>query len=173
MDRFVEENYSKPSKLPLILVALKEHHPTFINISSNAFLMKEGIKGDYNAFTLEQLREKTWEILEPHYLAKIADYLKRFEQAKANDTGSASLAVISKAISEHRVETLFIDVDKIIPGKVLPESGKIFDRDISNPGIGDVLDELVQLALKSKSEVVVLPSAFMPDHTGIAAIFRF
>ena len=173
VDRFVEENYSKPSKLPLILVALKEHHPTFINISSNAFLMKEGIKGDYNAFTLEQLREKTWEILEPHYLAKVAGYLKRFEQAKANDTGSASLAVISKAISEHRVETLFIDVDKIIPGKVMPESGKIFDRDISNPDIGDVLDELAQLALKSKSEVVVLPSAFMPDHTGIAAIFRF
>lgn len=173
IDRFVEEKYSKPSKLPLILVALKEHHPTFANVSNNPYLLEDGIKGEYTSFTLEQLREKTWEILEPLYLAKTQDHVKRFEQAKADGTGSDSLAVISKAIFENRVETLFLDVDKIIPGKISPETGKIFDRNIDNPDIGDVLDELAQLALKSKSEVVVLPSALMPGTTGISAIFRY
>lgn len=173
VDRFVAEKYSKPFKLPLILVALKEHHPTFAKVSSNPYLLKEGIKGEYTSFSLEQLREKTWEILEPLYLAKTQDYLKRFEQAKAGDIGSDSLAVIGKAIFENRVATLFIDVDKIIPGRVSLQTGKIFDRSIDNPDVGDVLDELAQLALKAKSEVVVLPPEIMPSKTGIAAIFRF
>ena len=173
IDRFVEEKYSRLTKLPLILVALKEHHPTFANVSSNPYLLKDGIKGEYTSMTLEQLREKTWEILEPLYLAKMQDYRARFEQAKADGSGSDSLAVISKAIIENRVDTLLIDVDKIIPGRISSDTGKIYDRNIDNPDIGDVLDKLTQLALKGKSEVVVFPSAMMPSKTGIAAIFRF
>ncbi len=173
VDRYVEEKFSTPSKLPLILVVLDEHQTNFTDISNNPFLIEDGIKGDYTAFTLEQLREKTWEILKPLYLAKMQNYVMRFEQAKADASGSDSLALISKAIFENRVDTLFIDVNIIIPGKVSPQTGKIFDRNIDEPDTGDVLDELAQLALKSKSEVVVLPQEVMPGKTGIAAILRY
>ena len=173
IDRFVAEKYSKPLKLPLILVALKEHHPTFANISDNPYLLSEGIKGEYTSFTLEELRLKTWEILEPIYLAKMQAHANRFEQANADGTGSDSLAVISKAIMENRVETLLLDANVIVPGKVLLDTGKILDRNIANPDIGDVLDALAQQALKGKSEVVVLPAGIMPGKTGIAAIFRY
>lgn len=173
VDHYVEETYSKPSKLPLILVALKEHHPTFAEVSSNPYLLPEGIKGEYSAFTLEQLRAKTWEILDPLYQAKVQAYVAQFEQARANGIATDSLAVISKAIFENRVATLFVDVDRIIPGKISPQSGKILDRSLTNPDIGDVLDELAQLALRGGSDVVVLPTATMPGDTGIAAIFRY
>lgn len=170
---YVLETYSKPSKLPLILVALKEHHATFAEVSDNPYLLPEGIRGEYSAFSLEQLREKTWEILEPMYLTKMKRYVERFEQAKANGNGTDSLALISKAIFENRVDTLFVDVDRIIPGKISLQTGKILDRSLANPDIGDVLDELAQLALRGGSDVVVLPSAWMPGETGIAAIFRY
>ncbi len=173
VDRFVLETYSKPSKLPLILVALKEHHATFTEVSDNPYLLPEGIRGEYSAFSLEQLREKTWEILEPMYLAKMKRYVERFEQAKANGNGTDSLVLISKAIFENRVDTLFVDVDRIIPGKISLKDGKVLDRNLANPDIGDVLDELAQLALRGGSDVVVLPSALMPGETGIAAIFRY
>jgi hypothetical protein len=173
VDRFVEEQYSKPSKLPLILVALKEHHPTFAAVSNNHCLLKEGIKGEYMSLSLAQLREKTWEIIEPIYLAKIQENMLRFEQAKAGNTASDSLAVVSKAIFENRVETLFVDAERTIPGKVSPETGEILERSLDNPDIGDVLDTLAQLALQSKSEVIMLPSAAMPGTAGIAAIFRY
>ena len=170
---FVDENYSKPLKLPLILVALQEHHSTFAKISNNPYLVKDGIKGEYSSFSLEQLREKTWALLEPIYLAQMQEHLHHFEQAKASGLGSDSLAVISKAIFENRVDTLFVDVDRIVPGKIEPETGKIFDRDIDEPNVGDVLDALAQLALKSKSDVVVLPPETIPGKAGIAAIFRY
>lgn len=173
VDRFVEEQFSKPMKLPLILVALKEHHPTFANVSNNPYLLERGIHGEYTSMTLEQLRERTWEILVPIYQAKIAEHVSRLEQAIADGTGSNSLAIISKAIFENRVETLFVDVAKTIPGIVSPETGKIYDRSLDSPDIGDVLDALVQLALQSKSTVIALPTASMPGTSGIAAIFRY
>lgn len=173
VDRYVEETYSKPSKLPLILVALKEHHPTFAEVSNNPYLLPEGIKGEYSAFTLEQLRTKTWEILKPLYLAKMQSHVAQFEQVRATGLGTDSLAVISKAVFENRVAMLFVDVDRIIPGKVSPQSGKILDRSLDNPEIGDVLDELAQLALRGGSDVIVMPSATMPGDTGLAAIFRY
>jgi hypothetical protein len=43
VDRFVFENYSKTSKLPLILVALKEYHSLFGGISHNPYLLEEGV----------------------------------------------------------------------------------------------------------------------------------
>ena len=154
VDRVVEENYSKPLKLPLILVALHEHHSTFAKISNNPYLVKDGIKGEYTSFSLEQLREKTWALLEPIYQAQTQEHLQRFEQAKANGLGSDSLAVICKAIFENRVATLFVDVNRIIPGKIEPGTGKFFARNIDAPNVGDALDALAQLAFKSKSEVV-------------------
>ena len=173
VDRFVDENYSKPLKLPLILVALQEHHSTFAKISNNPYLVKDGIKGEYSSFSLEQLREKTWALLEPIYLAQMQEHLHHFEHAKASGLGSDSLAVISKAVFENRVDTLFVDVDRIVPGKIEHETGKIFGRDIDEPNVGDVLDALAQLALKSKSDVVVLPPETIPGKAGIAAIFRY
>jgi len=173
VDRFVLETYSKPSKLPLILVALKEHHATFAEVSDNPYLLPQGIRGEYSAFSMEKLREKTWEILEPMYLSKMKSFVERFEQAKANGNGTNSLTLISKAIFENRVDTLFVDVDRIIPGKISLKDGKVLDRTLANPDIGDVLDELAQLALRGGSDVVVLPSALMPGETGIAAIFRY
>ena len=173
VDRFVDENYSKPLKLPLILVALQEHHSTFAKISNNPYLVKNGIKGEYSSFSLEQLREKTWALLEPIYLAQMQEHLQHFEQAQASGLGSDSLAVISKAIFENRVDTLFVDVNRIIPGKIDPETGKFFARDIEAPNVGDVLDALAQRALNSKSEVIVLPPETMPGKSGIAAIFRY
>jgi hypothetical protein len=56
--RFVLENYSKPSKLPLILVSLKENHNIFKKISHNPYLIEEGIKGSYDSFEIEQLTER-------------------------------------------------------------------------------------------------------------------
>ena len=42
VDRAILEHYSQPSKLPLMVAALPEHHSFFHRISRNPFLMAEG-----------------------------------------------------------------------------------------------------------------------------------
>lgn len=173
VDRFVLENYSKPSKLPLILVSLKEHHNIFKKISHNSYLMEEGIKGSYDSFEMEHLTKKAWEIIEPIYLEKTQNLVNSFENAKANLSGSDDLAKITSAAFENRVETILIESDKIIPGKIDYNTGKIELWNIKDPDFDDVLDDLAELVLKKRGEVVVLPKERMPSDKGVAAIYRY
>ncbi len=174
VDRFVLENYSRPSGLPLILVALNEHHSLFQSISHNPLLMKEGIKTAYDALDIDTLRENVWENIEPLYLEKTKVLVDRYEMAKSKFLGSDDLAQIARAALENNISTLLIEADRIIPGKINLETGELTrGGDLKDPDIDDLLDDFAEMVFKNKGEVVVLPKERMPSDTGAAAIYRY
>jgi len=173
VDKLVLENYSKHSKLPLILVSLAEHHTIFKEVSRNPYIMEEGIKESFDSLDISQLKEKAWKIIEPIYLEKTKDLVDSFQQAKANSLGSDDLAEAGRAAFENRVKTILIEADKFIPGKIQEDTGSLELGDIKNPDYNDVLDDIAELVFKNKGEVVVLPKERMPGESGVAAIFRY
>lgn len=173
VDRIVLDRYSKPSKLPLMLVALPEYHTVFKNLSHNPYLMEEGIKVDFDSLSLAKLRDKAWEQIESVYLNKTKKLIDRFENARAQFLGSDDLAQIARAALENRVETILVEDNRIIPGKINPDTNMIEEGNLENPLVGDVLDDLAEMVFKSKGEVVVLPKERMPSATGAAAIYRY
>ncbi|AMV15214.1 TPA: hypothetical protein KKX32_001294 [Legionella pneumophila] len=66
-----------------------------------------------------------------------------------------------------------IDAYRQIAGQIDYESGDIKLDELVNPDIDDLLDDLGELVLKTKGEVIILPSERMPTNTGAAAIFRY
>ena len=173
IDRFVFENCSKPSKLPLVLVSLKEYHTLFKHISHNPYLMEEGINASYESLEMGQLKERALKIIEPIYLEKTRKLVDSFETAKANSLGSGDLAQVTKAAFENRVKIVFIAADKIVPGKIDGATGQIVQGDINDPDCDDILDDIAELVLKNRGEVVVLSKELMPGGTGVAAIYRY
>jgi len=173
VDKYVLENHSKTSKLPLVLVSLKEHHNVFMKITNNPYLMKEGIRGFYNAFNMEELKAKVWELIEPIYAAKHQNLTDNYNNAKANALGSDDLAKVALAVIENRVETIILEAEKIIPGKVNLELGTVKFGNLEDTGTEDVLDDLAEFVMKKKGKVVVLSKEKMPSETGVAAIYRY
>ncbi len=173
VDRFVLDNYSRPTGLPLILVALNEYHAPFQNISHNPLLMKEGIKTAYDTLSIEELRENVWGKIEPLYLEKTKLLIDNYEMAKSKFLGSDDLAQIARAALENNISTLMIEADKIIPGKINLDTGELIRGDLDNPEFDDILDDLAEMVFKNKGEVVVLPKERMPSDTGAAAIYRY
>ncbi len=172
VDKFVLENYSRKAKLPLILASLDEHQGMFRKISKNSYLMDEGIKGSYDSFKLEQLTEKAWEIILPVYLEKTKKLTDVFQIAKGNASGTDSIEEATKMAFESRIETVMIEADKLVPGKIDPHTGEIKFGSMDNPAYDDVLDDLAELVLSKRGEVIVLPKERMPSDTGVAAIYR-
>ncbi len=173
VDRFVLENYSKPTGLPLILVALPEYHSLFKNISHNPYLMEEGIKTAYDVLTIDELKENVWEKIEPLYLEKTKKLVERYELARSKFLGSDDLAQVARAAFENNIDTILIEADRIIPGKVNSLNGELEKGDLEHPDFDDILDDLAEMVFKNKGEVVVLPKERMPSDTGVAAIFRY
>jgi hypothetical protein len=170
----IEEYYSKPIGLPLILAALPEHHHVFKKVSKNSRLLPDGIQINPSAVNNEKLADLAWEVMEPTYLKKLNDLAESFGQAKANGIGSNNIKEVAKAATEGRIETLLVESDKIIPMRILDlETGKTQKQDLENPDADDLLDDLGELVIKMGGEVTVLPADKMPSDTGLAAIYRY
>jgi hypothetical protein len=173
VDRGVMENHSKPSGLPLMLVAMKEYHTPFRNLSRNPHLLTMGVDVDPGAIGLEELRALTWEQMEPLYLERLALLVREFEVARTRQLGFDDLAEVASATVAGRVQTLLVEADRQIPGRVDMPTGQIQRGVLNDPEVGDVLSDLAGAVLRMKGQVVVVPKERMPTDTGVAATCRF
>jgi hypothetical protein len=172
VDRQVHEHFSKKSQLPLILASVTEHHHLFHKVSHNPFLMEDGLAANADGFTLDELRKRIWEIVEPQHLARQAALAEAFSEAKAHQLGDDNLRQVAVAAASGRVDTLMIEEGHHIEGRLDPETGKVETAELSHPEVDDVLDDLGELVEKMGGEVWILPPDQMPGKTGLAAIYR-
>jgi hypothetical protein len=170
----IYEKFTKPSGWPLILAALSEHQSLFQKVSKNPLLLPNGIAINPASVSSDQLAKMAWEIMEPDYNRKLSDLVATFEQARANGKGSDDYKVVAVAAVEGRVETLIVEADRIIPVRITNlVTGNTQKKDLINPKVDDLLDDMGELVLKMGGQVMVIPADKMPSDTGLAAIFRY
>ncbi|MPN01434.1 hypothetical protein SDC9_148643 [bioreactor metagenome] len=145
----------------------------FRKISNNPYLLPDGIEVSYESTDVSELADKAWERMEPVYQQKELESVDRYQNAKSNHTGSDRLIDVARAAFEGRIEILFVEADKSVPGKFNTESSKLEFGNSDNPASGDLIDQIINAVWKHKGEVIVLPTGRMPSETGLAAIFRF
>lgn len=173
VDRGVLEFHSRPSGLPLVLATLPEHGGLFRRLSHNPLLVPEGIDADPGGLTAGELRERAWEVIERRSLSRLAALSDKFGAAKAAQRAYDEIAPVAGAVVAGRVDTLFVEADRQVPGRVDVSTGEIETGPLSDPAIGDVLDQLGLLARRTGSEVLVLPAERMPTDSGVAALLRY
>lgn len=170
----ISEHFSKPTGWPLILAALPEHHNLFQKVNKNPLLLPNGIAINPSSVSPDQLAKMAWKIMEPEYNLKLDSLVDRFEQARANGKGSVDYKIVAVAAVEGRVDTLLVEADRIIPVRITNlVTGNTQKKDLSNPKVDDLLDDMGELVLKMGGHVIVLPSEKMPSETGLAALFRY
>ncbi len=170
----IYENVSKPTGWPLILAALPEHHSLFQKVNKNPLLLPDGIAINPSSVSPDQLAKMAWEIMEPEYNLKLDNLVERFEQARANGKGSDDYKEVAVAAVEGRVDTLIVEADRIIPVRITNlVTGNTQKKDMKNPRVDDLLDDMGELVIKMGGEVMVLPTDKMPSDKGLAAIFRY
>lgn len=170
----IYELYSKPSGWPLILAALPQHHSLFQKLNKNPLLLLKGISINPSSVSPDELANLAWEIMEPKYNLKLDNLVAKFEQAKATGKGSDDYKEVAVAAVEGRVDTLIIEADRIIPVRITNlVTGNTQKKDLTNPRVDDLLDDMGELVIKMGGQVMVLPTAKMPSESGLAAIFRY
>ncbi len=170
----IHEYYSKPSGWPLILAALPEHHSLFDKVNKNSLLLSKGINIDPSSVSPEKLADMAWEIMESEYNLKLDNLVARFEQERANGKGSDDYKEVAIAAVEGRIDTLIVEANRIIAVRVTNlVTGNTQKKDLTNPKVDDLLDDLGELVTKMGGLVMVVPADKMPSDTGLAAIYRY
>lgn len=173
VDAAVLKHCSQPSGKSLILAALPQYHHLFRTVSANPSLMDEAIDVHPDALSPDALRVRAWQVVQPHYLQRLAGLVESYGAAASNGRGTDDLRGIAEAAIAGRVATLLIEADRLLPGRIDATNGGITTADPAHPGVDDVLDDLGEIVLKKRGEVIVVPSERMPTKTGAAAIYRF
>jgi hypothetical protein len=103
----------------------------------------------------------------------LASLREEFEQARSKSVASDDLAQVAEASTSGRVETLLIDADRQITGRLDGATGRVELANLSDPHIDHLLHDLSELVAKKAGTVLVIPAAGMPSRTGLAAIYRY
>lgn len=173
VDRAVTELHSRPSGLPLLLAALPQHHHLFRKVSNNPNLLAASIDVHPKDLTAEQLRERAWSLVLPTYLERLGELVDAFGAALAKQQATSKLSEAARAAAEGRIATLLLQAGHRIPGNVDAATGAVSPGDMADPGTGDMLDDIGEMVLRKRGEVVIVPVERMPTGSGLAATYRF
>ena len=170
----IYENYSKPTGWPLILASLPEHHSLFQKVNKNPFLLSHSINVNPSTISTDKLTRLAWEIMNPDYLLKLESLANKFEEAKANNSGSDNIKEVVKAAESGRVDTILIEADRVIAERLRNKNTGTFKQaDSTQPKLDDLLDDIGELVTKMGGKVMFIPPDKMPAKTGIAALYRY
>jgi hypothetical protein len=173
VDRGILEHYSRPTGLPLMLAGLPQNVAGFRAVTHNPYVLGAAIELDAESLSLEQLRLRAWQAVEPIYLQRLAELTDSYHLNRSRGLGADDPAAIAEAAAIGRVGTLLIDADRLVPGTINAATGKIERRGLDEPDADDVLDDLAETVVRMKGEAIVVPTQRMPTATGVAAIYRF
>lgn len=123
--------------------------------------------------TDKELLRLAWEVLEPSYIERLQKLGSQYQSAQSKGLGSERIEEITRAALEGRVDTLLLEADRILPGRLNTTTGAIEEGDLQHPEVDDLLDDAGELVLQQGGQVVVVPRAHMPTDTGLAATFRY
>ncbi|PKK87121.1 MAG: hypothetical protein CVV63_02125, partial [Tenericutes bacterium HGW-Tenericutes-8] len=149
VDSFILGNISKHAKYPLILVAPKQHHADFKSVSINPYLIDECVEGSYKDLKDNDLKAIISKIMDNRFKETLEKAIGHYQDLRNEDKSTDQLILVLKGLLASRVDTLFIESDKIIPGKIDYSAQQMVLSNIENPETDDLLDDLVTEAFKT------------------------
>ena len=170
-------------EVPLILAAAEPLQGIYRAVNSYPHLTMEVIRGNPDEARDGDLAAAARSILEARYADRLqqltAHIIDRVPQGRA----VTDLSDIARAVTFGAVDTLVVDIDRVIPGTVDDASGAITFAStadaVAGPGPGDttphygVVDEIVRRALSSGARVLGVAAADVPGGGEAAASTRF
>ncbi|MCL7987470.1 hypothetical protein M8998_05905 [Sphingobacterium sp. lm-10] len=170
IDKGILEHFDIPSKTPLLLAALPEHHTDFVRISKNPNLGPVQIPINPHSLSHSELLKKVQEVMGEALDKRKKELLERQQLATQENLSSTEITDIVRDAIDGKVDVLCIENGKSIKGALDVDNRAIGEDDNLNT---DVINELVRTVFNFGGDVVVLDQEEMPTTDGIFTINRY
>ncbi len=158
---------------PLVLAAVDYLHPIYREANKCNRLLDDGIQGNPDDLSEQELQEKAWAIVQPHFESGRTSMMEQYHEAasKGLATGDTKQAVL--AAYDGRVSALFVPAGVQQWGRFDPEGRKLHLYEEAKPGLEDLLDLAAVHTLTKGGTVYAVEPEQVPGETSIAAILRY
>jgi hypothetical protein len=161
--------------VPLLLAGVEYLLPIYHEANTYPHLLGDGITGNPDEMSAEELHHKAWGVVAPHFQEARQKAVEVYLHLKGTDSERASddLAEIVPAAYFERVGHLFVPVDVERWGAWDSESGRVEIHEERRTGDEDLLDLAAVQTLINGGVVYALGLDEIPGGGLIAAILRF
>jgi hypothetical protein len=134
------ESFLKNQQAPLILAGVDYLLPIYHEANTYAHLLPDGISGNPETLTLEELHTQAWQIAQPYFdLAKVST-ISHYEELQGSDKTANTIEKVVTAAYSQRVETLFVPIGETVWGVFDPERNSVQIHVQQETGDKDLLD---------------------------------
>jgi Bacterial archaeo-eukaryotic release factor family 11 len=156
----------------LILAAAEPMASIYPKEQSYKHFEAEVIGGNVEHISAAEIADRAREILDRRHAREIADLKTLFEERRGERRATSDLAEAARAATFGAIETLLVDMDASLPGRVAEDGAVSLAGEASAANYG-VLDEIAGRAFATGARVFAAREGDIPGDTGLAAILRY
>jgi hypothetical protein len=158
---------------PMVLAGVDTLFPLYKEVNTYPHLMDEGIPGNPEEMTPEDLHQKAWAIVETVFKEERKAGYARYRQLAGTGQTTTDVTEAVLAAYHGRIDVLFVAVGVEVWGRFDPEKDKVYVHETPDPGDEDLLDlAAIQTIINGSTVYAVLPEE-VPDHALLAAVMRY
>lgn len=158
--------------VPLILAAAEPLQSIYRSVSRYPFLAATGIEGNPEDTPDTELAERARSILDELYAIQLAALVDIFERRMAEGRAGTDVANIARAATFGMVDTLFVDIDAVVPGFV-DDEGAVEFAEVDDASAYSVVDEIARRVWMNGGRIVAVRRQDVPGGGELAAILRY
>ncbi|MFC0179639.1 baeRF3 domain-containing protein [Thorsellia kenyensis] len=165
--------YYLQNNQPLILVATDHIAALFKKHCNLPNLIQTHVNLSADNTSVAELVELARPVLALHHKAQLDAALALVAERQNQNRTAFDLSDIARKVTFGAVDTLLVDIDASIPGRICAE-GKVTTYDASSAEKGDVIDEITKRALETGAKVVAVRKEDLPQGANsVVAVLRY
>jgi hypothetical protein len=160
---------------PLVLAGVDYLHPLYHEANTYPHLVDEGIEGNPEEMSPEEIHQRAWEIVHPLFLEAQEAAAAKFRQfiGSGNELGTDELEEIVPASVYGRIHTLFVARDFRRWGTFDRETGEVRVHEEQQAEDVDLLDLAAIHTFLNSGAVYVVDAGNVPGDAPVAALLHY
>jgi hypothetical protein len=159
--------------VPLVLAADPALGSIFRSLASYPHLAAIGIDTTPETLTDGAISEAARRVLDQLHAEEVAALNAQYHDRTGSGRSTADIDLAARAATQGAVQTLLVDIDRIVPGFVDEETGAVTFAEEDDATTYGVVDEIARRALQAGARVLALRAGDLPTESPVAAILRW
>ena len=161
---------------PVVLAGVEYLLPRYKETTEHPHVLDEGLAGNPDLLSADELRDAAWEIVQPYFLENRRRAAERFGELLGTGRATSRYEEILPAAHDGRIDTLFVARGVRLWGRYDPKSREVRlqdDQAAQRNGSEDLLDLAAVQTFLNGGTVYAVPQQEVPDGQAMAATFRW
>ena len=160
-------------RAPLVIAAVDFLVPIFREASDYPTIVDEIVPGNPEGILPQELHERAAAIVDPYFQREMLEHLDLYGHLVGTGKTANRIEEVVRAAYQGRVSTLFVAVGVQRWGTYDPSNDEILLKKSDKEAGWDLLDFAAVRTLANGGTVYAVNREEMPDHSPVAAIFRY